>query len=118
MTEAFDTSIEAAEDYVGPWRTPRQMLAKQQYDSHVSIHDDSMAQKLGFKGGEYDVPLFAGGTEDIFTPAPKPTIVTPFLTIIPPTPATLPSSGSDTGGSAPAAAARCRPRRKTLSEWR
>jgi hypothetical protein len=62
MTKPFDTSIEAigiepgVEALAGPWRTPRQMLAAQSYDSHASIHDDATAQKLGFKGGTIEGP--------------------------------------------------------------
>jgi hypothetical protein len=57
MTSVFETPIEkTADTLAGPWRLPRQMLAKQKYDSHVSIHDDSMAQKLGFKGGTIEGP--------------------------------------------------------------
>src|SRR5271165_6040976 len=36
---------------IGPWRSPRQMLAEQVYDDHVSIHDDATAKRLGFQGG-------------------------------------------------------------------
>jgi hypothetical protein len=55
--KTFDTAItEAAEALVGPWRTPQQMLAAQQYDEHTSIHDDSTAQKFGFKGGTIEGP--------------------------------------------------------------
>jgi hypothetical protein len=54
---AFDTQIEdSADALAGPWRMPRQMLNNQQYDGHVSIHDDAMAQKLGFKGGTIEGP--------------------------------------------------------------
>jgi hypothetical protein len=54
---AFDTEIEDSTDALaGPWRMPRQMLNNQQYDGHVSIHDDKMAQKLGFKGGTIEGP--------------------------------------------------------------
>jgi hypothetical protein len=54
---AFDTQIEdSADALAGPWRTPRQMLNNQQYDGHVSIHDDAMAQKFGFKGGTIEGP--------------------------------------------------------------
>ncbi len=57
MTALFTTEFEEADDAIaGPWRMPHQMLAKQQYDSHVSIHDDAMAQKLGFKGGTIEGP--------------------------------------------------------------
>jgi hypothetical protein len=57
MTQPFDTPIERVSDaFAGPWRTPRQMLAAQSYDSHASIHDDATAQKLGFKGGTIEGP--------------------------------------------------------------
>jgi hypothetical protein len=55
--DAFDTPI--VDDgliLVGPWRKPHQMLAAQVYDDHVSIHDDAMAQKMGFKGGTIEGP--------------------------------------------------------------
>ena len=54
---AFDTAIEdTPEQLIGPWRTPHQMLHAQVYDAHASIHDDSTAQKLGFKGGTIEGP--------------------------------------------------------------
>ena len=40
----------------GEFRTPRQMLAHQEYDGHVSIHDDAMAEKLGFSGAPIEGP--------------------------------------------------------------
>lgn len=40
----------------GPLREPRQMLAEQEYSGHTSIHDDSMAEKLGFKAGPIEGP--------------------------------------------------------------
>ncbi|SDT98853.1 hotdog family protein [Halopseudomonas salegens] len=40
----------------GPLREPRQMLADQEYSGHTSIHDDSMAEKLGFKAGPIEGP--------------------------------------------------------------
>ncbi len=47
MAEAFDTPT-----YIrGPLRSPKQMLADQEYGGHVSIHDDSMAEKMGFQAG-------------------------------------------------------------------
>ena len=53
----FDTKIEATDtELVGPWRSPRQMLQAQSYDSHASIHDDATAQKLGFQGGTIEGP--------------------------------------------------------------
>ena len=55
--KSFDTPIEYSESALaGPWRMPRQMLNNQTYDGHVSIHDDAMAQKLGFKGGTIEGP--------------------------------------------------------------
>ncbi len=53
MTEIpFATEIMLA----GPFRTPRQMLAAQEYDGHASIHDDAVAAKLGFQGGAIEGP--------------------------------------------------------------
>jgi hypothetical protein len=55
--KAFDTPI--ADDGVslaGPWRAPQQMLAAQVYDGHVSIHDDAMAKKMGFKAATIEGP--------------------------------------------------------------
>lgn len=40
----------------GPLRAPKQMLADQAYGGHVSLHDDAMAQKLGFKAGPIEGP--------------------------------------------------------------
>lgn len=40
----------------GPLRSPRQMLADQEYGGHASIHDDSMAEKLGFRAGPIEGP--------------------------------------------------------------
>ncbi|OCK60399.1 hypothetical protein [Bradyrhizobium sp. LMTR 3] len=58
MTEpAFRTEIlENGNLLAGPWRSPRQMLHAQVYDSHASIHDDATAQKLGFQGGTIEGP--------------------------------------------------------------
>ena len=55
--KAFDTPI--ADDGIslaGPWRAPQQMLAAQVYDGHVSIHDDAMAKKMGFKAATIEGP--------------------------------------------------------------
>jgi hypothetical protein len=41
---------------IGPWREPRQMLGDQAYDGHTSIHDDTTAQNLGFRGGTIEGP--------------------------------------------------------------
>ena len=48
----FDTPLELR----GPLRRPRQMLADQEYGGHASIHDDSMAEKLGFRAGPIEGP--------------------------------------------------------------
>ena len=48
----FDTPITLA----GPLREPRQMLAHQEYGGHASIHDDAMAEKLGFRAGPIEGP--------------------------------------------------------------
>ncbi|MFT4103045.1 MAG: hypothetical protein QM674_18825 [Burkholderiaceae bacterium] len=49
---SFDTPLVLS----GPLRKPRQMLAEQEYGGHVSIHDDEMAEKLGFKAGPIEGP--------------------------------------------------------------
>src|SRR3954464_15882805 len=58
MTEAAFTTelLESGNLLVGPWRSPKQMLHAQVYDSHASIHDDATAQKLGFQGGTIEGP--------------------------------------------------------------
>jgi len=57
MQNPFTTALQdAGELLIGPLRSPRQMLATQQYDNHTSIHDDATAQKLGFKGGTIEGP--------------------------------------------------------------
>jgi hypothetical protein len=40
----------------GPLRAPRQMLADQAYGGHASLHDDSMAETLGFRAGPIEGP--------------------------------------------------------------
>jgi hypothetical protein len=40
----------------GPLRTPRQMLAAQEYGGHSSIHDDATAEQLGFRAGPIEGP--------------------------------------------------------------
>ncbi len=40
----------------GPLRGPKQMLADQAYGGHSSIHDDAMAEKLGFRAGPIEGP--------------------------------------------------------------
>lgn len=49
---SFDTPL----TLVGPLRAPRQMLADQEYGGHSSIHDDAMAEKLGFRAGPIEGP--------------------------------------------------------------
>jgi hypothetical protein len=52
MTQAFTS----ATFLCGEIRKPRQMLARQEYDGHSSIHDDAMAEKLGFRGAPIEGP--------------------------------------------------------------
>jgi hypothetical protein len=53
----WQTSIEETETQLsGPFRAPQQMLAEQEYDGHLSIHDDSQAESLGFKGAPIEGP--------------------------------------------------------------
>jgi hypothetical protein len=40
----------------GPLRQPRQMLADQEYGGHASVHDDAMAERLGFRAGPIEGP--------------------------------------------------------------
>jgi len=40
----------------GPFRHPLQMLENQSYDGHASIHDDKMAENLGFSGAPIEGP--------------------------------------------------------------
>lgn len=49
---SFDTPLAIA----GPFRHPRQMLGDQEYGGHASIHDDAMAEKLGFRAGPIEGP--------------------------------------------------------------
>jgi hypothetical protein len=63
---SFDTPLVIR----GPLRKPRQMLAEQEYGGHASIHDDTMAEKLGFRAGPIEGPthfsLFPPLLENIF----------------------------------------------------
>ena len=55
--KAFDTAIvDHGQSLIGPWRAPKQMLAAQAYDGHASIHDDALAQKMGFKAATIEGP--------------------------------------------------------------
>lgn len=49
---SFDTPLFLC----GPLRQPQQMLADQEYSGHTSIHDDAMAEKLGFRAGPIEGP--------------------------------------------------------------
>jgi hypothetical protein len=49
---SFDTPLSLC----GPLRQPRQMLSEQEYSGHASIHDDSMAEQLGFRAGPIEGP--------------------------------------------------------------
>ena len=49
---SFDTPM----TLTGPLRAPRQMLQDQEYGGHSSIHDDAMAEKLGFRAGPIEGP--------------------------------------------------------------
>ena len=40
----------------GPLRQPRQMLAEQTYEGHLSIHDDRTASELGLRAGPIEGP--------------------------------------------------------------
>ena len=40
----------------GPWRSPAQMLADQEYDGHASVHDDTTAAALGLAGAPIEAP--------------------------------------------------------------
>ena len=52
------------------FRHPRQMLGDQEYDGHLSIHDDKMAENLGFSGAPIEGPThfsqFVSLLHDIF----------------------------------------------------
>lgn len=55
--ELFSTEVGENEGVLsGPHRIPRQMLADQTYDGHLSIHDDTHAQELGFSGAPIEGP--------------------------------------------------------------
>jgi hypothetical protein len=54
QTTAFPGFPSAA--WCGPLRQPRQMLAEQTYDGHLSIHDDKTAGDLGLRAGPIEGP--------------------------------------------------------------
>ena len=49
---AFDTK----QAICGEFKHPRQMLNDQTYDGHISIHDEKMAEDLGFSGAPIEGP--------------------------------------------------------------
>ena len=56
MSESvWKTCIEETENS-GSFKFPQQMLAEQEYDGHLSIHDDAQAESLGFKGAPIEGP--------------------------------------------------------------
>ena len=58
MADAFATPLVGAggDTLTGPERRPRQMLADQEYDGHVSVHDGDMAERLGLAGAPIEGP--------------------------------------------------------------
>jgi hypothetical protein len=57
MADGFDTTITHEGDtLIGPFRSPKQMLAEQEYDGHTSVHDDETAGKLGLAGAPIEGP--------------------------------------------------------------
>ncbi|MEL7447261.1 MAG: hypothetical protein AAGK02_15885 [Pseudomonadota bacterium] len=54
---AFDTELTRDGNVLsGPLREPVNMLVEQEYGGHKSIHDDDMAEKLGFVAGPIEGP--------------------------------------------------------------
>ncbi|WP_380874461.1 hypothetical protein ACFB49_48100 [Sphingomonas sp. DBB INV C78] len=54
---AFDTPIERRGGWLsGPPRRPRQMLDGQDFHGRATIHDDGVAQSMGFAGGTIEGP--------------------------------------------------------------
>lgn len=58
MTQTpFQTDIQEKDGVLsGPLRGPKNMLVEQEYENHASIHDDEVAQKMGFQGGAVEGP--------------------------------------------------------------
>lgn len=52
MSAPFENTAILCSEY----RQPRQMLGHQEYDGHKSIHDDEMAEDLGFSGAPIEGP--------------------------------------------------------------
>jgi hypothetical protein len=56
-TMSFATEITHDGDtLIGPWRSPAQMLAEQEYAGHTSVHDDETAATLGLDGAPIEGP--------------------------------------------------------------
>lgn len=54
---SFDTEIATDGDtLIGPFRSPAQMLAEQEYAGHTSVHDDETAATLGLAGAPIEGP--------------------------------------------------------------
>ena len=70
MPSLFNTEIAIADGTLtGPWRRPRQMLAEQTYDGHLSLHDDEQAQELGFSGAPIEGPTHFSQFEPLLVEA-------------------------------------------------
>ena len=68
MASLFGTELRREDGVLsGPLRRPRQMLADQTYDGHMSIHDDSQAQELGFSGAPIEGPTHFSQFEPLLT---------------------------------------------------
>lgn len=50
------TAFTSTQSICGEFRHPRQMLGDQTYDGHLSLHDDKMAEDLGFSGAPIEGP--------------------------------------------------------------
>lgn len=65
MSLAFPETPDAA--LCGVLRKPRQMLAEQTYDGHLSIHDDKMAEDLGLRAGPIEGPTHFSQFDPLLT---------------------------------------------------
>ena len=62
----FETEISRNGNIIsGPLRAPKQMLEHQNVSEGKSIHDDDMAEKLGFRAGPIEGPTHFSQFEDI-----------------------------------------------------
>jgi hypothetical protein len=55
-TDVIQQEVIVSAKVFGEFRAPRQMLATQEYEGHLSIHDDKTAAKLGFAGAPIEGP--------------------------------------------------------------